>query len=162
MEKLYLFNVSTVCILSTWGPHTVCHGDPIYILYLYDIMWLVGMSWDVLIRSLFKIAERVYATRTFENRKNTTNLFIFRINTLTRRNIRIRLLFTRHVDLALTLRVKLPRQRALAAAMSRQLKVNNSWLASTVGTDDKTLNSKLKLWQQRTTMWTPVRNKGAW
>ena len=25
-----------------WGPHTVCHADPIHILYLNDQMWLVG------------------------------------------------------------------------------------------------------------------------
>ena len=29
--------------LLTWGPHMVYHGDPIYILYLYDQMWLVGL-----------------------------------------------------------------------------------------------------------------------
>ena len=28
-------------MLLTWGPHTVCHKDPIYISYLYDQMWLV-------------------------------------------------------------------------------------------------------------------------
>ena len=30
-------------MLLTWGPHMVCDGVPIYILYLYDQMWLVGM-----------------------------------------------------------------------------------------------------------------------
>ena len=35
-------------MLLTWGPHTVCHGDHIYILYLYDQMWLVGCRFDVL------------------------------------------------------------------------------------------------------------------
>ena len=30
-------------MLLTWGPHTVCHGDPISISYLYsqNLMWLV-------------------------------------------------------------------------------------------------------------------------
>ena len=43
--KLYLFNVYTFCkspyMLLTWGLLIVYHRDPIYILYLYDHMWLV-------------------------------------------------------------------------------------------------------------------------
>ena len=29
-------------MLFTWGPHMVYHGDPIYILYLHDQIWLAG------------------------------------------------------------------------------------------------------------------------
>ena len=29
-------------VLLTWCPHMVYQGDPIYITYLYDQMWLVG------------------------------------------------------------------------------------------------------------------------
>ena len=32
-------------VLSTWGPHMIYHGDPIYISYLYGQMWLVGLPW---------------------------------------------------------------------------------------------------------------------
>ena len=31
-------------MLLTWGPHMVYHEDPIYILHLYNHMWLVGIS----------------------------------------------------------------------------------------------------------------------
>ena len=47
-------------VLLTWGPHMVymgspygLHGVPIYILYLYDHMWLVGVE---AIRTLMTIA----------------------------------------------------------------------------------------------------------
>ena len=38
--------LANLFMLLTWGPHMVYHGDPIYILYLYDQMWLVGLSCD--------------------------------------------------------------------------------------------------------------------
>ena len=45
MEKLYLFNVYTFCkslyVIHAGSSHGL-HGDPIYISYLYDQMWLVG------------------------------------------------------------------------------------------------------------------------
>ena len=44
MGKLYLFNVYTfwksLCVINVGSPYY--HGDPIYILYLNDHMWLVG------------------------------------------------------------------------------------------------------------------------
>ena len=30
-------------MLLKWGPHMVNHGDPIYMLYLYDHNWLVEL-----------------------------------------------------------------------------------------------------------------------
>ena len=41
-------------MLLTCGPHIVYHGDPIYILYLYDQMWLVGfiLHWNLMHRSI--------------------------------------------------------------------------------------------------------------
>ena len=33
-------------VLLTRGPHTVYHGDLIYISYLHDEMWLVGIAKD--------------------------------------------------------------------------------------------------------------------
>ena len=46
MGKWYLFNVYTfcksLCVINEWSPYGL-HGDPIYILYLYDHMWLVGV-----------------------------------------------------------------------------------------------------------------------
>ena len=54
MEKLYLFSVHTFCKsqYDIRGPiqFTMGSGDPIYVLYLYDQMWLVGL----LSRTLFK------------------------------------------------------------------------------------------------------------
>ena len=45
MEKWYLFNVYTFCkspcVINVGSPYGL-HGDPIYIWYLYDQMWLVG------------------------------------------------------------------------------------------------------------------------
>ena len=45
MEKWYLFNVYTfcksLCVINVGSPYGL-HGDPIYIWYLYDQMWLVG------------------------------------------------------------------------------------------------------------------------
>ena len=45
MGKLYLFNVYTFCkslrVINEGSPQGL-HGDRIYILYLYDHMWLVG------------------------------------------------------------------------------------------------------------------------
>ena len=45
MEKWYLFNVYTfcksLCVINVGSPYGF-HGDPIYIWYLYDQMWLVG------------------------------------------------------------------------------------------------------------------------
>ena len=35
-------------VLLTLGPHVVFHGDPIYILYLFDQMWLVGFFNDLI------------------------------------------------------------------------------------------------------------------
>ena len=47
MEKLYLFNVYTycksLCVINVGSPYMVYHGDTIYISYLYDQMWLVGL-----------------------------------------------------------------------------------------------------------------------
>ena len=31
---------ANITVLLTWGPHMVYHGDPIYISYLYDQIWL--------------------------------------------------------------------------------------------------------------------------
>ena len=46
MEKWYLFNVYTfcksLCVINAGSPYGL-QGDPIYISYLYDQMWLVGM-----------------------------------------------------------------------------------------------------------------------
>ena len=48
MGKLYLFTVCTfcksLCVINEGSPYGL-HGDPIYILYLYDHMWLVGHIW---------------------------------------------------------------------------------------------------------------------
>ena len=45
MEKWYLFNVYTfcksLCVINVGSPYGL-DGDPIYIWYLYDQMWLVG------------------------------------------------------------------------------------------------------------------------
>ena len=45
MGKRYLFNVYTfcksLCVINEGSPYGL-HGDPIYILYLYDHLWLVG------------------------------------------------------------------------------------------------------------------------
>ena len=53
MEKLYLFNVYTfcksLCIINVGSPYGL-HGDPIYIWYLYDQMWLVGLSFIVTLK----------------------------------------------------------------------------------------------------------------
>ena len=43
-------------MLLTWGPHMVYHRDPIYILYLYDQMWLVGVLFYFLESYLVSIA----------------------------------------------------------------------------------------------------------
>ena len=46
MGKWYIFNVYTfcksLCVINEGSPYGL-HGDPIYILYLYDHMWLVGL-----------------------------------------------------------------------------------------------------------------------
>ena len=45
MGKWYLFNVYTfcksLCVINKVSPYGL-HGVPVYILYLYDHMWLVG------------------------------------------------------------------------------------------------------------------------
>ena len=59
-------------MLLTLGPHTVYDGDPIYILHLYDPMWLVGYIYEctshynsvttvILINNLFTV-NLVYVT----------------------------------------------------------------------------------------------------
>ena len=52
MGKWYLFNVYTFCkslrVINEGSPYGL-HGDPIYILYLYDHMWLVGTWIDSLL-----------------------------------------------------------------------------------------------------------------
>ena len=50
MEKLYLFNVYTFCRSQYFinvGPHMVYYGDPIYISYIDDQMWLVMLYTDI-------------------------------------------------------------------------------------------------------------------
>ena len=46
MGKLYLFNVyafcKSLCVINVVSPYGL-HGFPIYILYLYDQMWLVWL-----------------------------------------------------------------------------------------------------------------------
>ena len=52
MGKWYLFRVFTfcksLCVINVGSPYA-SHGVPIYILYLYDQMWLVGTTliWSV-------------------------------------------------------------------------------------------------------------------
>ena len=47
--KNYIYFMCTpfanLYVLWTWFPHMVYHGDPTYISYLYDQMWLVGQEW---------------------------------------------------------------------------------------------------------------------
>ena len=61
MGKLYLFNVYTfcksLCVINEGSPPYGLHEDPIFILYLYDHMWLVGILYiSVNLVGIFSLA----------------------------------------------------------------------------------------------------------
>ena len=64
MGKWYLFNVYTfcksLCVINEGSPYGL-HGVPIYIVYLYDHMWLVG----IFVHLLWSYIILLYQTKSF-------------------------------------------------------------------------------------------------